>query len=93
MKYAKLLDGYPQFAPNPIYVDGNLIGNPPAEQYLQRGYKPVQFSKMPGISPGFYAEESWSDTGESILQSWTVQEDPNLSDGEALQIILGGDAL
>ena len=33
MKYAKLIDGYPVYAPNPILHNGVWIGNPPGEIY------------------------------------------------------------
>lgn len=33
MTYAKLIDGEIHFAPNPIRVGDNWIGNPPGEVY------------------------------------------------------------
>lgn len=47
MIYAKLIDNKLVFAPNPILVDGNWIGNPPGSVYEAEGYKPVQYTDTP----------------------------------------------
>ena len=39
MRYAKLINFHPSYAPNPITVDGIRYGNPPAEILLEQGYK------------------------------------------------------
>lgn len=40
MKYAKLINNYPAYAPNPILHNGLWYGNPPGEIYEAEGYKP-----------------------------------------------------
>ena len=42
MKYAKLINNSPVYAPNPILHNGLWYGNPPGEIYEADGYKPVR---------------------------------------------------
>lgn len=88
MKYAKLINQYPQFAPNPILYAGVRIGNPPAEVLEAEGYKPVRYTEAPAVEPGFVAVPGWEETTEEIVQMWTVEEEPDEVDGErAMQIL------
>lgn len=84
MKYAKLLDGYPSYAPNPIHIDGCWIGNPSAQTYLNAGYKPVIYYDKPD-DPGEHCAwvETWSEDNTNIYRSWELVEVP-ISDEEAL---------
>ena len=91
MKYAKLFDGRLSFAPNPIRADGFWHGNPPAELYLAQGYKPVRCTEPPAAENGFRPVESWTETEEAIVQGWTLEPEGELEDGEALNILLGGE--
>lgn len=92
MIYAKLIDGYPQYAPNPILHDGSYIGNPPGEVYEAEGYKIVTLTPMPEAPSGYYYAETWTETEDAIVQSWELVEapEPELSADEALDILLGG---
>ncbi len=93
MQYAKLTDDAPQFAPNPMRIGNNFVGNPPEAFYLEQQYKPVQFSERPEALPGFRVRQQWIETDDAIIQRWTLTEETDLSDGEALDIILGGGGL
>ena len=93
MKYAKLINNYPSYAPNPILHVGLWYGNPPASVYEAEGYKPVVFTEQPEAPEGYYYAETWSETGESIVQGWELHElppDEEIGADEALEILLGG---
>ena len=84
MRYAKLIDNSPVYAPNPILVDGAYIGNPPGSVYEAQGYKPVVYSDPSGEAPaGYQWVESWSEGDGNIVQSWVLEEVP-ISEDEAL---------
>lgn len=84
MKYAKLIDNSPSYAPNPILVDGNWIGNPPGSVYESEGYKPVVYTDPPTEpGEGYQWVETWSETETEIVQGWVLVEVP-ISDEEAL---------
>lgn len=84
MTYAKLIDGKLVFAPNPIRVGGNFIGNPPASVYEAEGYKPVHFNEPP-TEPreGYQWVETWGETDTEIVQDWVLVEVP-ITDEKAL---------
>ena len=84
MKYAKLINDFPDYAPNPILHDGLWYGNPPAEVYLAEGYKPVTFTEPPTEpTEGYQWKESWSETDTEIVQGWELVDVP-ITDEEAL---------
>ena len=84
MRYAKLINGYPVFAPNPILVDGNWIGNPSGIVYEAEGYKVVVYANDPGDAPdGYRWEEIWTEEEGNIQQGWVLVEVP-ISEEEAL---------
>lgn len=76
MRYAKLENGYPKYAPNPIQVSGIWYGNPPASVYEAEGYKPVRFADQPEVEPGYIAVPGWEETETEIVQTWTVETEP-----------------
>jgi hypothetical protein len=84
MKYAKLINNSPVYAPNPILHDGNYIGNPPGSVYEAEGYKPVRYTDPP-TEPreGYQWQESWSETDTEIVQDWVLVEVP-ISEEDAL---------
>lgn len=92
MKYAELIDGYPQFAPNPIRVGQTRIGNPPGAVYTAQGYKPVVFAEMPEVPAGYDCAAVWTETAEAIVQSWTLTERTELDGEEAMQMLFGGES-
>lgn len=76
MVFAKLINNYPVYAPNPIIYNGYRIGNPPASIYLELGYKPVQFNdppETPLTETGWWSE-IWTEEPEQIGQGWIWQE-------------------
>lgn len=78
-------------APNPLRIGDNHYGNPLPEVYLAEGYKPVKFTNQPEPQGDGYYAEIWRETEGEILQVWEWVEDPNIPDGEALSILMGGD--
>lgn len=92
MRYAKLIDGLPSYAPNPILHNGSYIGNPPGSVYEAEGYKPVKYTDQPEpLGDGYYME-TWTETEAEIVQGWEWVDDPNIPDEEALNIIMGGES-
>lgn len=92
MRFAKLINSSPVYAPNPILHNGLRYGNPPAEVLEAEGYKPVRFTEPPTVEPGFIAVPGWDDTAEEIVQTWTVEPEPDeISEERAYRIITGED--
>lgn len=90
MKYAKLINNYPVYAPNPIKHDGLWYGNPPAEVLEAEGYKPVRFTEPPTVEPGYIAVPGWEETPEAIVQTWAVEPEPDeIPEDRAYRIITG----
>lgn len=92
--YAKLIEGAFYPAPSKLHVGKTIVYNPSEAVLLADGYKPVVYTDMPETEPGFYAESSWEDDGTSIVQVWTVVEEPadaDIPDEEAFGIIMGID--
>ena len=84
MRYAKLIDGRPVYAPNPILHNGLWFGNPPGSVYEADGYKPVQYTDPPGEpDEGYQWVEKWVETETTILQGWEQVLVP-ISEDEAL---------
>ena len=90
MKYAKIINSRPSFAPNPIVIDDVRIGNPPASLLLEQGYKPVRYTEAPTPEPGYIAVPGWTETAEEIVQMWTEEPEPDeISEERAYRIITG----
>ena len=84
MKYAKLINNSPSFAPNPILHNGLWYGNPPGSVYEAEGYKPVVYNDRPTEpGEGYQWQETWGETAEEIVQDWVLVEVP-ITDEEAL---------
>lgn len=95
MRYAKLVNDFPVYAPNPIVVDGVRIGNPPGEIYMGEGYKPVQYTDQPEPQGVGWSVETWTETDEAIVQGWSWHEagpEDEISPEEALDMLLGGES-
>lgn len=95
----KLIDGKLVFAPRKMSttIDGEpyVVYNPPDEMLAADGWLPVVFETEPGDAPeGYHYEATYTEwqaeTGREILQEWELVES-ELTDSEALEIILGGD--
>ena len=83
MRYAKLINNYLSYAPNPIRVGDTYIGNPPDEVYIEAEYLPVVETPMPETDERHYAEPHWAEQNGQIVQKWEVKEIP-ITDEEAL---------
>ena len=93
MDYAKLINNQLAIAPNPIVIDDRQIGNPPGEVYLEQGYKPVTYTDPPEVEPGYIAVPGWEETDNAIVQTWTIEEEPDEVDAErAMDILFGGES-
>ena len=90
MKYAKLINGAIRYAPNPVRYDGNIIGNPPEAVWEALGYQPVTFTEPPAAEEGCVAVPGWVETPEAIMQTWTLEPEGDISDTDAIEILLGG---
>ena len=93
MKYAKLINNFPSYAPNPILIDGAYIGNPPGSVYEAEGYKPVVYSDPPGEAPaGYQWTETWSEEDGNIQQGWVLVEITELDGEQAMEFLFGGES-
>lgn len=94
---AKIIDGELVLAPNKINreIDGEpyVTYNPTDEMLAEQGWLEVVETPMPGDAPeGYHYEPTYTEDGGEIVQGWELTEDPpDISDSEALEIILGGD--
>ena len=92
MKYAKLVNSYPSYAPRRMRIGDAWVYNPTGEQLLAEGYLPVIETEPPGTDAQHYAEPHWSEADGQIVQSWTVEEipyDDTLDKAEAYDILMG----
>lgn len=89
--YAKLIDGNLQIAPRKLPGDGVIVYNPPAEMYLEQGWKPVQYTDSPEAPSGYYYESGWEEQADAIVQVWTLTPLPDdIDEAEVYNIIFGG---
>lgn len=91
--YAKLINNYPSFAPNPIHIGNRWRINPPGEIYEAEGYKPVTYTDPPGEpDEGYQWVETWTETENAIMQGWEQSPIPDdVSADEAMEILFGGE--
>lgn len=95
MLYAKLINGFPAFAPNPILHGDSYIGNPLPDIYLAEGYKPVRYTDQPERPGVGWWIETWTETDEAIVQGWIWHEatdEDEISPEEALDMLMGGES-
>lgn len=76
MRYAKLINSFPVYAPNPILHNGMIRYNPPGSVYEAEGYKPVRYTDPPTPEPGYIAVPGWTETADEIVQMWTEELEP-----------------
>ena len=78
MMYARLVDGYPQFAPKKVKYNRRWIYNPPAEILLELGYLPVEITPYPDLEPaeGYYWAETWYQDENLIWNEWDEEPLP-----------------
>ena len=83
MRYAKLINTYPSYAPRRLRIGSAIVYNPTDAQLLAEGYLPVVETDAPETDDRHYAEPHWTEQNNQIVQSWTVEEIP-ITDEEAL---------
>ena len=80
--YAKLTNGFIRTAKEKYDT---------SEEYLEHGYKPVQYTDPPEAPSGYYYESGWEEQADAIVQVWTLTPLPDdIDDAEAYGIIFGG---
>lgn len=88
--YGKLIEGNLQIAPKKLNGDGVVVYNPPAEMYLEQGWKPVIFIDEPEVQKGYTYESKWVENENKIIQTWELVELPDdIDEFEAYNIIFG----
>lgn len=93
MKYAKLINGYPQYAPNIIPWHNFVVINPDSEKLTEQGYKPLTVTEPQGDAPeGCVWREIWTETENAITLGWEPVPEGDISAEEALDILLGGES-
>lgn len=90
MKYAKLINNFPQYAPNPIKHNGLWYGNPTGEIYSAEGYKPVRYTEPPETDIGYTAVAGWTEDEAEIIQTWEIVE-TDVDPANAMEILFGGE--
>lgn len=83
MRYAKLVNDYPSYAPRRIRIGSAWVYNPTDAQLLAEGYLPVVETDAPEVDERHEATPHWAIQNHQIVQSWTVEEVP-ISEEEAL---------
>ena len=83
MRYAKLINNYPSYAPRRLRIGSVIVYNPTDTQLLAEGYLPVIETDAPETDERHYAVPHWAIQNDQIVQSWTVEEIP-ISEEEAL---------
>lgn len=92
---AKIIDGV--FTPAPRKIERQIDGenyityNPTDEMLADAGWLNVHFTDPPEAPEGYHYEATYTEEGGEIVQGWVLVQDPDdISDSEALEIILGG---
>lgn len=88
MRYAKLINNYPSYAPRRLRIGSAWVYNPTNTQLLAEGYLPVVETEPPETDAQHYAEPHWTEQNGQIVQSWTVEVAEPTAD-ELLDIITG----
>ena len=95
----KIIDNTLIFAPNNIQqeINGEMftIYNPTDEMLAELGWLPLVYTNMPNNAPeGYHYEDTYVEENGEVIQNWELIENPEtsdeISDAEALTIILGG---
>lgn len=77
MTYGKIENDTLIPAPHRIVLSGMQIFNPTTDHLTQAGYKPVTETPIPEdpAPDGQHYEPTYSDSGDTITQSWVLMED------------------
>lgn len=87
MTYGKIENEKLIYAPYRIVSGGMQIFNPTADQLIQAGYKPITETPMPEepAPEGQHYEASYTDSGDTITQSWVLVEDDPEPTGKTIE--------
>lgn len=77
MHYAKLVNGYPSYAPRRLVIGDKWVYNPTGEQLTELGYLPVVESEQPVTDEQHYAVASWRIVDNTIVKEWSILEIPD----------------
>lgn len=80
MRYAKLIDGWPSWAPRIVIYNNRRVANPRPEILLALGYKPVEFTDPPVAPAGYHLDETWVEFSDTIVQIWNLVPDEEVNE-------------
>ena len=92
MNYAKVVNGDLLYAPRTLSTESVVVYNPMPELLIAQGYRPVQYTQRPEAEAGYVAVPGWTETEDAVIQLWTLEPEGDISDAEALGILLGGES-
>lgn len=83
----KIIDGTLTYPPHRIVLNEMQIFNPTEEQLIQAGYKPITEVAIPEepAPEGQHYEAQYTDTGDTITQSWVLVEDEPAPAGKTIE--------
>lgn len=91
MVFGKLIDGEIYFAKRAVEYYGETIKNPSEDILRDLGFLEIEFTPQPEAPDGFEYLPTWEEKGGAIVQGWKpFPVDDEISDTEALSILLGG---
>ena len=71
----KLINNRPEpFTGRYIKWGGMVYANPTDAQLMAAGYKPLITAEPPELREGYYAVDTYTETDEAIVQTWTEHE-------------------
>ena len=83
MRYAKLINNYPSYAPRLLRIGSAWVYNPTDAQLLAEGYLPVIETEPPETDDRHYADPRYVERDGQIVQEWELVEIP-ITDEDAL---------
>lgn len=83
----KIIDGVLTYPPHRIILNGMQIFNPTDEQLMQAGWKTVTETPIPEdpASEGQHYEAQYTDSGDTITQSWILVDDEPAPTGKTIE--------
>ena len=87
----KLVDGELIYAPSHITVGDFVVYNPTESMLKEQGYKEIVETEAVEFDPHYHYTMTYVDKGEYIEVVWVTELASDLTDTEALCILLGGD--
>lgn len=92
MVFGKLTGGEIAFAKRAVEYNGELVKHPTDDILRALGFLEVQFTEQPEAPEGYEYAPTWAEDGGVIVQGWELSPlDDEITDEEALNILLGGE--